>query len=532
MANIILTNPCIKLTIKMNMGIYSITMIFLMIFSQVSINEVMSNVKGKDSGILSPGDRNEFIELYNYSDSFVDIGSWRISDGNADDRIVMLIDSEGLFNSITHTTRMFPHSYAVIIDPEYTIYSEEYYMPYIFPDSCIIMTVGNTTLGENGLSAYDVLMLKDLSGCVISTFGTPEIEDDFPFDPGDGVTFERINPLADDSKSNWKQCSKYPFHSAGMRNSVFCSYSMLDTAYMRHDTLILSFSYVSPVSDSVIIQGENMQYSIRAGDTSLYYPDNDIVNIISYNDTLSVLKESGYGRILLNEFFVSGSDREWVEIKNNFGICYKGPMSIISNGDTLLSMHVSMGPDTYIVFCEDTLLLWHDFDYIEDSKCLYYSKLSLPDRIDTFILQAGGVRMDSIIRGYEECGPRSIERINGSNDWDISVSQYGATPLMSNSLFMSFCNKGECTLSSSIWNENTPVITLNISSKETAGYADIHIYDELGHLCQYAGRYSISTEASIPIRWTHWKLNKGMYIMTVHISGKNNDYYKLLFYIR
>lgn len=514
------------------MGIYSIIMIFLMIFSQVSINEVMSNVKGRDSGILSPGDRNEFIELYNYSDSFVDIGSWVISDGNADDRIVALIDSEGLFNSITQTTYMFPHSYAVIIDPEYTIYSDEYYMPYMFPESCIIMTVSNTTLGENGLSVYDVLMLKDSSGYVVSTFGTPEIEDDFPFDPGDGVAFERINPLADDSKSNWKQCSKYPFHSAGMRNSVFCSYSILDTAYMHNDTLFICFSYISPASDSVIIQGEYAQYSIRAGDTSLYYPNGDIVNVISYNDTMSVLKESGYGRILLNEFFASISDREWVEIKSDFRICFCGPMSIISNEDTLISMHVSIGPDTYIVFCEDTLLLWHDFDYIKDSQCLYYSKLSLPERIDTFILQAGGIRMDSTIRGYEESVERSIERINGSNQWGISISPYGGTPLAGNSLFMSSCSKGECALSSSIWDEYTPVITLNISSKETSGYADIHIYNESGHLCQYAGRYSISSEASIPIRWTHWNLNKGMYIMTVQISGKSNDYYKLLFYIR
>ena len=53
--------------------------------SQVVINEVMANVKGKESGGGSPGDRNEFVELFSLSLDTVDVGGWFLDDGDARD---------------------------------------------------------------------------------------------------------------------------------------------------------------------------------------------------------------------------------------------------------------------------------------------------------------------------------------------------------------------------------------------------------------------------------------------------------------
>lgn len=167
----------------------------------VVINEVLSNAPGDDSGSSSPGDRFEFIELYNEKESTVDLRGHRIDDGDAGDEIVPW-EGEDLpwAGAVTGTTLLPPGCYAIVCDPEVVDTGPAF--PYPVPESTLVLTVTNTTLGD-GLSTTDFLILTDSEGSLLDTFGTPESDDGFPYDPGDGVSFERKDPLMGDSPANW-----------------------------------------------------------------------------------------------------------------------------------------------------------------------------------------------------------------------------------------------------------------------------------------------------------------------------------------
>jgi hypothetical protein len=173
---------------------------------QVVINEVMANVRGSESGAGSPGDRNEFVELYNFSTDTIDVDGWFLDDGDARDILQAWTDTT--INDpdvILNTTRIPPNFYAVILDPEYPDSGDgNYLQPYDFPPSSIILTIGNTTLG-NGLSTTDPISLFDRDTLLTDTYGTPsDTTDSIPNNPGDGLSMERIDPSLPDQETNWR----------------------------------------------------------------------------------------------------------------------------------------------------------------------------------------------------------------------------------------------------------------------------------------------------------------------------------------
>jgi hypothetical protein len=205
----------------------------------IVINEVMSNVRGTDSGVGSPGDRNEFIEIFNSADDTVDLSSYRISDLDATDVIVPWTDSLILdVDVIFGTTLLAPHRYAVILDPEYTDSGDgTQYQPYDFPAQTLVVTVGNTTLGD-GLSATDPVVLIDASDDTVSSYGTPgDMNDNIPFDPGDGVSAERVSPFVIDHEMNWIGCADSAGCTPGGPNSTYSSSEV---------TIPLSGFYLTP----------------------------------------------------------------------------------------------------------------------------------------------------------------------------------------------------------------------------------------------------------------------------------------------
>ncbi len=103
---------------------------------------------------------------------------------------------------------------ALVLDPEYPSGSS----PYPFPDSTVVVTVANTTIG-NGLTADDPVTLYGPWGTgiqdVLSTYGTPVDSEDplmrdddgldgIPFDPGNGFSVERIHLSGPDAEFNWQ----------------------------------------------------------------------------------------------------------------------------------------------------------------------------------------------------------------------------------------------------------------------------------------------------------------------------------------
>jgi hypothetical protein len=198
-------------------------LIALLAASRIVITEVMVNPKGK-TGAHMPEDRNEFIELYNTGTEAVDLLDWTVDDGDAVDELTAWTDSSLLVSDSTlviNYSWLNPGCYAVVLDPEYTDPAPTggFVMPYHFGDSTLILTVGNTTIG-NGLATTDPLTLCSPYGD-ISTFGTPsDTTDSLPCDPGDGISWERIDSLGPDTVSNWMACRDTAGCTPGRRNSA------------------------------------------------------------------------------------------------------------------------------------------------------------------------------------------------------------------------------------------------------------------------------------------------------------------------
>ncbi|MCK4252184.1 gliding motility-associated C-terminal domain-containing protein [candidate division WOR-3 bacterium] len=203
-----------------------LVLLFLLVDSPVIITEVMSNVKGSESGSGSPGDRNEFVEIYNLSSDTIDLVNYLIYDFDVNaDEIYPWEDDSILINYPDlriNSTLIYPCSYALILDREYTSSDTTggNVQPYNIPDSTLILTTDDTTIG-NGLQSSDPLIMYSIADACTTSFGTPyDTLDDFPSDPGDGISWERIDLNLPDTVSNWLPCMDSSGCTPGKENST------------------------------------------------------------------------------------------------------------------------------------------------------------------------------------------------------------------------------------------------------------------------------------------------------------------------
>ena len=179
------------------------------------ITEVMVDPAGSETGSLSPGDRNEFIEVYNPDDDTVDMAFLKIRDNAEIDSIVPFIEILQFYPEVKATTKIPPKSYGVILDKEYMLEGENH-LPYDLPDGVSVMTTKDTDLG-NGFSSNDTICIIDGNGNVLSSFG---LGSGFPLRTRDGVSFERKYYWGPDNGENWRYCEDENGNSCGMENSV------------------------------------------------------------------------------------------------------------------------------------------------------------------------------------------------------------------------------------------------------------------------------------------------------------------------
>lgn len=208
--------------------------------SRVIITEVMSNPAGS-SGAHEPEDRNEFIELYNPGSDPVDLYGWTIDDGDRPDGLTAWNDSSILVRApevIINSTWLAPGGYAVVLDSEYTdpLAQGGHVEPYRFSPGTLVLSTPNTTLGD-GLAVNDPLVLSSRYGDT-STFGTPEVPDGFPDNPGDGWSWERIRADRPDTVSNWAVC----------RDSAGCTPGRASSVALLVDLALLDLVLLNPES--------------------------------------------------------------------------------------------------------------------------------------------------------------------------------------------------------------------------------------------------------------------------------------------
>ena len=135
------------------------------------INEVMANPLTERSG--------EYVELINISDAPVDIAGHLLDDGDATDEII----------AAGGGTELAAGGIAVILDRDFA-------GDYEIPEGALRLSVANARLG-NSLSVGDpVRLLSPDRVTVVSSYS-------HPFDPGNGVSAERLTPEADDVAASW-----------------------------------------------------------------------------------------------------------------------------------------------------------------------------------------------------------------------------------------------------------------------------------------------------------------------------------------
>ncbi len=196
------------------------------LIGRITITEVMSNVRGSES---TCGDRNEYVELYNDDSLSFNLAGHYLSDldGNPDSLCAwtndtLLVKYPG---ARIRTMVMRPFSYCLIMDREYLKPDTTNCQPYRIPDSTLIITTDDTSIGD-GLSSNDPLIVfSGLPSCTTS-FGTPALDDGFPNDPGDGISWERIEAIDPDSIANWHVSLDTSGCTPGRSNSVSSAYDL------------------------------------------------------------------------------------------------------------------------------------------------------------------------------------------------------------------------------------------------------------------------------------------------------------------
>ena len=156
------------------------------------LSEVMANPLSESTG--------EYVEVFNDGSSPVDLWGLIIYDGDAWD---FLREYGG------GTTVVQPGEYALIVDQDYA-------GQYSIPAGVTVVTVDDASIGSGLAAASDQVLLYEADGySVIDTYA-------FPFNPGNGVSAERIDLMAADSSSNWQDSTCNASGPSGSPGAANC----------------------------------------------------------------------------------------------------------------------------------------------------------------------------------------------------------------------------------------------------------------------------------------------------------------------
>jgi len=491
-----------KLTLQLVFGL--IILHISPLFPDVIVNEIMSNAPGRESGSGSPGDRMEFIELFNNSISeSVDLSGWSFTDGDALDQIEAWQrspgDTIGSGAVVCCTTLLESGQFALIMDPEYFSPGEGgWYLP---GDGALVLTVGNTTLGD-GLSSGDPVTLINGVGDSVSTFGTPGWDDGFPDNPGDGISWERIDPAGRDNVSNWTVSAAPSGSTPGSRNSrsipvdiaivdsslvvypldpgegetvtmtaTVMNRGLLDTpglevwsfldsdrdGSLEEQEVRFKETILEPISpgDSLPVSSE-----VHMGSRGFYMVGMAVVHPDDGDETNNLrIKEIRVGsadvRVIINEIFYYPSEGgvEWVEIFNRSDAMLD--LSGWSFSDTrtrglLKGKELHFDSGSYAVLTGDSTALVSILPGLIDGRIIEAHPFpSLNNSGDTLMLETGGGYISERVEYSSAWGGRkgvSLERVSpddmaaGPSEWGSSVDSDGSTPARENSIYQTAGN--------------------------------------------------------------------------------------------
>ncbi len=230
----------------------------------ITITEVMANALDEDTG--------EYIELYNYGDTAINVLDWRLDDGDATDTLQALYGG---------STTIPAGGYAMILDAEYA-------NDYGSLAGVVLLTTDDTTIGS-GLATTDPIRLRAATGTrTVDSFS-------FPFNPGNGISVEKIDLVVGDVPQNWiaSPCNSSP-------GAVNCAWGGGNTAEMTSTHVTISEVMANPIAEG---SGEFIEL-FNAGPVAVdvsgwVLTDGDAIDILQgYQGGATSIPPGGYAVIL------------------------------------------------------------------------------------------------------------------------------------------------------------------------------------------------------------------------------------------
>jgi hypothetical protein len=424
------------------------------LFSRVILTEVMFNTAADEN-------QDEFIEIYNNSDSTVDLTGWAIADNAETD---LLIKYNGFTNML-----LKPYSYCVVMDSSYYLASIEY--EDIIPDSVLRVMINDGSMGQYGLSnSYDETIKLFDPDSVLSDSVT------YDCTTSEGYTWERSS-FDDHSWSKALVIRGTP----GFKNSIMPLdtdlelYSIVKPAMIDPDGNNIftvkvrnkGLSTISGVRINLKINGTFYNFTDHTGsiassdsayvDFTVFFENSGTKDLLfdaeTENDsdlnnnslTLSVFVPYIDKPLVLNEFMKNpaAGQCEYIEIYNisgepvnigDFGLSDEIKTTVVFFPDSIIH------PQSFIVMAKDTTIF--AFPHVIRQNVFIASNLpALNNAYDKiFILTKDSQAVDSIYYDdMDDDAGRSIEKINTEfdsndmNNWHYCVND--GTPTRENSVY-------------------------------------------------------------------------------------------------
>ncbi len=419
----------------------------------VVINEVLYDPEGSDGGY-------EWIELYNNSDSVVNLAGWRFEKAGSEFETVFIFDPIGWFP-------IEPNAYFLI--------GEEFVPNCDLIENLAFQNGGTATDGIRLISA-DTLYTDTV---LYDSPNTNNLPDDvsnpglyFAVDVAGGNSLARVqNGVdSDNCELDFFECSDptpgepnfYPIDLAiyeleltlnndeyWLQTEVFnLSTQNVDNLTASLEITVNSSSYGSyylpaiPALGSVAFTQQislpAMEYCVVEVEVIFLY-DNELGN--NFAATSILLDENP---ILINEilFKPESSNQEWIEIYNRSACAYVvDNLQIMDASGGIISFNGSLQPNSFLVICQDANLLFQTYSNCDQNLVVEaIDWTSLNNTEETLILMDEfGTVFDSLSYNGNNCPANySFERVNPFNDeniqWLVCIDSCGGTPTFHNSV--------------------------------------------------------------------------------------------------
>ena len=450
-------------------------LIFCFLFIATRIILAQSGLTFSEVMFAPQSGTSEFIEIYNLSDSAIDLTGYQIKYYTAGNDKIIAAGNELMLTS---------HSFAVIFENDYDINNGTY--KGLIPASALVLKISDNAFGSTGMSNSSdrTLVFLDEKGDTVDIYT-------YSANNTSGYSDEKIYLTNDNSTLNWSN-SKSLNGTPGSQNTVTpLNYDLSVTKFESerdYEILGSEIKFKAIVKNRGIAVSKDFQLnvftdvnkdsiaenseifnsfqsgSLQPGDSTVFQfstnsfslgknifiakvetsEDENLTNNTAYYNVSGINVNETRNDIVINEIMYApdSPQPEWIEIYNNSDkvINLEG-YKIADNSDTLLAVAKSImfNPDDFLVISSDSTI--SNF-YNINSSVISAHISTLNNSGDKVILLDSLNRVIDSLQYYSEWGGTngySLERISYNNsstdntNWRSSLDENKATPGAKNS---------------------------------------------------------------------------------------------------